>query len=430
MIKIENLTTSGWEAAVRGMRNPLESHAKSDSGPMVVQSLDGAEFKQFGLGPNDMDLACRLIGAGPEHRKFLRFIHVSMDIVAPLYWIAEHDTYKVATSRNSGSFMHKGLSKPFEITDFSVEDDRIYYLLSPIKKEKHELVYPYETNEYKIYECENGRKYKVYKNGRVFSMPFSYTDSWGTGRTRNFPEKELKPTLTRCGYFELNLGGRNREKWVLHRLVAYCWIDNPDNLETVNHINGRKWENNVENLEWASRKDNITLGFQNGLYDSNKLHLAYNSWKNGHTIVSPLEKKQIITSYENGQITRKEIQEKYNLTLYQLNALLTKTNNENQELFERAYLWENIIKELNTLREEFLETNDEEYFLAIRQLLPSGYNQHYTWDASLETILNIIYQRHNHRLPEWHTFCGYCLGNIPYCQEFYEAMTKEAQSNA
>lgn len=114
MIKIENIYTSGWEAAIRGMRNPKNSWARSDSGHMYYPD-------DFILGDNDRDLCLRLIKAGTEHRKFLRFIHVSMDIVAPSFWIMEHDTYKINTSRNSCSFMHRGTSKAFEITDFSVE---------------------------------------------------------------------------------------------------------------------------------------------------------------------------------------------------------------------------------------------------------------------------------------------------------------------
>ena len=112
MIKIENIETSGWKAAIKGMRNPLNSWSKNDS-----SWGDTA----FSLGPNDFDLACRLIKAGPEHRKFLRMIHIQMDITGPLYWWKEMDTYKVATVANSCSTMHKIHSKEFEVDDFSCE---------------------------------------------------------------------------------------------------------------------------------------------------------------------------------------------------------------------------------------------------------------------------------------------------------------------
>ena len=117
MIKVENIETWGWEAAIRGMRNPLNSWSKSDSTPTFL-----AEDSQYHLGPNDLGLALRLIKAGTEHRKFLRMIHVQMDIAAPLYWWKEFDTYKVGTTANSCSTMHKITSKPIELTDFSIDD--------------------------------------------------------------------------------------------------------------------------------------------------------------------------------------------------------------------------------------------------------------------------------------------------------------------
>lgn len=114
MIRLEAVETFGWEAAVRGMRNPKNSWSKSDS---VFSIIDG----QPHLGPNDMKLMKTLREAGTDHRKFLRMIVVSLDITAPMYWWAEFDTYKVGTVRNSCSKMHKLLEKPFEMNDFSFD---------------------------------------------------------------------------------------------------------------------------------------------------------------------------------------------------------------------------------------------------------------------------------------------------------------------
>ena len=119
MLKIEELETSGWEAAFRGMRNPLNSWERSDSGTDSDYGLDSR--CGFHVGPNDLDLACRLIKAGPEHRKFLRMIHVQMDITAPMFFWAEYDTYKIATTRNSCSKMHKIHSIAFALEDFAHE---------------------------------------------------------------------------------------------------------------------------------------------------------------------------------------------------------------------------------------------------------------------------------------------------------------------
>lgn len=127
MIKVENIEVWGFRHAIRGMRNPKNSHSKSDSVYLSHQYCDEdkeVEMMQYcdivpAIGKNDLDLMRRLYAAGTEHRKYLRQIFVSMDITGPVFWLSELDTYKVGTVRNSCSFMHKGVSKPFEIGDFS-----------------------------------------------------------------------------------------------------------------------------------------------------------------------------------------------------------------------------------------------------------------------------------------------------------------------
>lgn len=113
MIKFEHTDVYGFEAAIRGCRNPLNSWHLSDS------TFD----KYPTIGDKDFALLMKLSKAGSDHGKYLRMINVTVDITAPTYWVAEHDTYKVATVRNSCSFMHKGVSKPFEISDFSIEGE-------------------------------------------------------------------------------------------------------------------------------------------------------------------------------------------------------------------------------------------------------------------------------------------------------------------
>lgn len=117
MIKIENVETYGWEAAIRGMRNPLNSWHKTDSA-FYSHTEEGIDHK---IGPNDLGLMKRLRNAGTDHRKFMRMITVYLDITAPLYWWKEFDTYKVGTVANSCSTMHKIQAKEFTLDDFSHE---------------------------------------------------------------------------------------------------------------------------------------------------------------------------------------------------------------------------------------------------------------------------------------------------------------------
>lgn len=120
MIKFENIEAFGWEAAIRGMRNPMNSWDKSDSS--FIFPRGGVPLPAlFKIGPNDLKLMQSLIRAGTDHSKFMRMINVTVDITAPLYWWKEFDTYKVGTVANSCSTMHKIHSKEFSLDDFSYE---------------------------------------------------------------------------------------------------------------------------------------------------------------------------------------------------------------------------------------------------------------------------------------------------------------------
>lgn len=121
MIKLENTETTGWEAAIRGMRNPMNSWEKSDSEFAGRYSYGLCENVSTSIGPNDLDLMKRLRNAGTDHRKFMRMITVYVDITAPLYWWKEFDTYKIGTVANSCSTMHKIAEKEFTVNDFSHE---------------------------------------------------------------------------------------------------------------------------------------------------------------------------------------------------------------------------------------------------------------------------------------------------------------------
>lgn len=128
MLKIENTEVLGWEHAIRGMRNPMNSWEKSDSN-LYHASVYFDECNKrwetnghrFMIGPNDLDLMKRLRNAGTDHRKFMRMITVYVDIAGALYWWKEFDTYKVGTVANSCSTMHKIAAKEFTLEDFSHE---------------------------------------------------------------------------------------------------------------------------------------------------------------------------------------------------------------------------------------------------------------------------------------------------------------------
>lgn len=124
MIKIENTEVYGWEAAIRGMRNPMNSWDKSDTELTISTQYFGnvsTRRTEICIGKKDFALMKTLVEAGTDHRKFLRMVNVTVDITAPLYWWKEFDTYKVGTVRDSCSTMHKITAKEFTIDDFSHE---------------------------------------------------------------------------------------------------------------------------------------------------------------------------------------------------------------------------------------------------------------------------------------------------------------------
>ena len=126
MLTIENAETFGWEAAIRGMRNPKNSWSKSDS-RWSSPDENGTGAPRFIVGENDLKLASALANSGADDGKFLRMIHVQLDVTAPLYWHKEADQYKVGTVTDSCSTMHKIHSKEFTLDDFSHE-----HLYSPL----------------------------------------------------------------------------------------------------------------------------------------------------------------------------------------------------------------------------------------------------------------------------------------------------------
>ena len=165
-IKIENVGVYGFEAAIRGMRNPMNSWDRSDSDCKTIIRDNGKYVEDF-IGNNDLKLMKQLAKAGPVHAKYRRMITVTCDITAPMFWWAEYDTYKVGTVRNSCSKMHKIHIKPFVIDDFSHEGC-------------DEITLAKDAMRYVIFVCEglrelfNKTQEKKYWRAIIELLPESY----------------------------------------------------------------------------------------------------------------------------------------------------------------------------------------------------------------------------------------------------------------
>lgn len=164
-IKIECVDVQGWESALRGMRNPLNSWDKADTMFKAEYDTERAEYVPE-IGDSDLSLMKRLSSAGTDHAKYERFIDVTCDITAPLYWHKEMDTYRMGVEKNSCSTMHKIQSKEFTLEDFSCEHLLEGHWLDNLKSTINELNY--------ARECFLSTKDKVYWWQMIQLLPSSY----------------------------------------------------------------------------------------------------------------------------------------------------------------------------------------------------------------------------------------------------------------
>ena len=191
MLKVENVEVIGWEHAIRGMRNPKNSWAKSDNGPECPYEKEkccGECQQNFCIGPNDKQLMMALRNAGTDHRKFMRMITVYLDITAPLYWWKEFDTYKVGTVANSCSTMHKIAAKEFTLDDFSHEhlcDDELALLEEVIARLNMNRIVFIAKNDKQVdrYTVMSDECYAKYKKTLWWQMIQLLPSSYNQKRT-------------------------------------------------------------------------------------------------------------------------------------------------------------------------------------------------------------------------------------------------------
>lgn len=398
MIKIENVSTVGFEPAVRGMRNPMNSWGQSDSGwckgggdfvdcCMEVHGNcprgDGDVFREdmFCIGKNDFDLMQRLARAGTDHRKYMRMIAVYADITAPLYWWSEYDTYKVGTVANSCSKMHKFLHKPFEMSDFSF--DKLFGFKNEVRQFRPEV----DT------ELEVWRKidadYDVSNQGRV-----------------KHGSRVLSGSVHKDSYIFVTIHGKQHP---IHRLVAKVFIPNPENKPEVNHIDGNKMNNAVDNLEWVTRSENQKHAVENGLQPK--------GLKTYQGKFTANQREEIKRMWDSGAFSRRELAKRYGVSHTCINDII----NDKYKYAETVNMFEEvarpIVDTLNELRDSWLICENEatkmQIWYSILQLLPISYNQRRTIMLNYEVLANMYHARKNHKLDEWRQFCQW-IESLPY----------------
>ena len=373
MLKIENVSTFGWKAAIRGMRNPKNSWAQIDS---AVVNGNG-----FVVGNNDYDLMYRLASAGTDHGKFMRMIVVTLDIVAPLYWWSEYDTYKVGTVANSCSKMHKLLYKPFEMSDFSF--DKL----------------PGFKNEIKQFRPDVDEEAEIWRR-----IDADY-DVSNQGRVRH-GSRILSGSVHSDNYILATLHGKQIP---VHRLVAEAFIPNYEKKPEVNHIDGNKMNNAVDNLEWVTRVENQKHAVDNGLQPK-----PAKTYQGKFTAEQREEIKRL---WDSGMFSRRQLAIKYGVSHTCVNDII----NDKYKYAESVNVFEEVARPLvdmlNELRDSYFacenEATKKQIWYSILQLLPESYNQRRTIMLNYAVLQNIYHARRNHKLDEWHTFCDW-IESLPY----------------
>ena len=398
-MKIDKTETYGFEAAIRGMRNPLNSWYSSDSGYIFGWDNRGI----FTIGNNDIVLAQRLIKAGTEHSKFLRFITVWADWELPLYVWKEADTYKFI-EKNSCSTMHSIHKKPFELSDFETDALNV-----PVKKY-------FEVKKESIKEVWKDIKgwediYKISNKGEIYKYPFSIINK--DGKTVNHSGYIIKQSINSSNYKKVSLhDGKTSKNYYTHRLLAENFIPNPLSKPEVNHIDGNKWNDNLNNLEWVTKSENSFHAFDTGLRSItqfNKYRVAESGRKFNYKQV-----EEIKGLLKQGH-TKKEIAEIYNVQGSTICNLINGKTYLPVQLDKSAY-WKVTLHHLNNLRTLFNETKDIKYFREMIQDLPSAYLQKRTTVTNYAELRNVYKQRHNHKLTEWHKVCNW-IESLPYATE-------------
>lgn len=393
MLKLENTEVFGWEAAIRGMRNPMNSWNTSDSRwgcvPGHTYPTCGEDCRyecEYIIGENDLKLMKSLSKAGNDHAKFLRMINVTVDITAPLYWWSEYDTYKVGTVANSCSKMHKLLAKPFEMSDFSF--DKL----------------PGYKREVKQFTPEVDEDKEVWKK----TFEDEYYEVSNYGRVRH-DGRVLSGSIHTDGYVFVNIRGKQYPK---HRIVAEVFVPNPDAKPFVNHIDGNKQNCMSDNLEWCTQSENAKHAHVNDLQPNG---LSTYTGK-----FASEQRNEIKMLWDNGVFTRRELAKKYGVSHTCINDII----NDKYKYVEKVNVFETVARPivdiLNELRDSWFTEEDQnkkkEIWYSIIQILPSSYNQKRTVQLNYQVLKSMYFARRNHKLDCWRTFCDWML-TLPYFKE-------------
>ena len=419
MIKIKTLEIAGLGSVLQALRLPFGKECRSfHDFNIEINETDRFKTSSFTyVNEKDLHLLSTLVKRGDEHAKVLRGLVVYAEVEAPIYWWSEMDTYRIGTERlSSESTMHTLGKRDVTIDDFAV-DNSIKRMLTPTPKySPHDLFIEHpNVLESRIF-VYNDREYEVWNNGDIYSLPYDVEClNHGKPCVRHYDKKKITPSLKPDGYYSVRLGGSKGGNIQHHRVLALCFVPNSDveNKTQVNHIDGDRSNNSISNLEWVTPEENTRHAIRIGNKEVTD-RFRYLTHKNG-VKYKDLVLEDVVNMRKNGA-TLKEIAQKYESNETTISQVLIKYEANYKNDFERAEYFEKTIDRINELAEDYRASNSVESLIAMKEILPSSFKQKRIQSFSYQCLRRIYFQRRNHRLPMWHTFCRW-IESLPYANE-------------
>lgn len=424
-MNIETLEIAGIKSSLEALRLPYGKECRSEIKNKLILTHNFFTQQSCGyINDKDLQLLSALVKRGDEHAKVVRGIIVYAKIEAPLSFWNEADTYRIGTERlSSTSTMHTIGNGSLTIRNFHVPQI-IYDILDPDPK-KDAIIHPLKIDTPSNLECVTkeyfGRMYEIWNNGDIYALPFDTDEIMpnGTRRTRHFDKTKIKTGKTRNqqGYYQVRLGGRNGKTMVLHRILAECFVDNPNGYNVVNHKDGNKSNCSISNLEWCTSSYNNKHAFDTGLKEIS-LKQRYDKYKSNLKWTDE-DVSQWSNDRKNG-LTLKEVAAKYDTSVsivnHYTNGHRFENGSEYSIWFNLAKYYEDTINQINDLASLYKETEDFEYVVRIKEILPTSFKQTRIQMFSYQCLRRIYIQRHNHRLPMWHKFCEW-IESLPFAHQ-------------
>ena len=375
-MEVKVLSENGYEAALFGIGLSF--------GLTSGKSLE--EFKSDKqLFERLANVAKKLSHVGIGENKFLRQIGVILDINAPRFWWPEMDQYKISTTTQSESTIHSLTKRPFSPNDFEIQE------LSGWHKVIDQEIPEIDEEKEEWCQHKDYPEFLISSQGRVKRL--AYTKS-----IKSYRERLLSYLIGNSGYAHVLLRrkGEKPKNLNIHRLVAETFIENPENKKQVNHINGNKLDNRVENLEWVTAKENSEKAKEMGIKPVN-----FACFQGKFT---EEERNEIRLKWEEGK-TVPELAKEYNVWPSRIYCLVHNIYQYKQYKNEFREFCKNVVEPLNNLRELYLETKDQNVWMQIKSLLPESFLQRRILSCNYANLQNMLLQRHNHKLKQWHHFC-------------------------